>query len=49
MDTAQHQGTATQMNPTLKRISKAREMPFYASQEYMALHYNPATRLALDL
>jgi len=29
----------------LQRIQKARSLPFYATPEYVALHYNPGVSL----
>ena len=38
------QTTAPKMNAVLRRISKPRMLPYYATEEYKALHYNPAMR-----
>ena len=39
--------TAPKMNAVLRRISMPRTLPYYATEEYKALHYNPATRPAV--
>ena len=38
------QTTAPKMNAVLRRISRPRMLPYYATEEYKALHYNPAMR-----